>query len=32
MKVDVNILGELNATNLVAAEAEIMGVPGPYIT
>jgi hypothetical protein len=25
-------MGELNAANLVAAEAEIMGVPGPYIT
>jgi hypothetical protein len=31
MTMDVNIMGELNAANLVAAEAEIMGVPGPYI-
>jgi type VI secretion system secreted protein VgrG len=31
MEVDVNVLGELNALNIVSAEAEIMGVPGPYI-
>jgi type VI secretion system secreted protein VgrG len=32
MKMDVNIMGEVNiAGNLVAAEAEIAGTPGPYI-
>jgi type VI secretion system secreted protein VgrG len=31
MEDDVNVMGELNAANLIAAEAEICGVPGPYI-
>jgi hypothetical protein len=32
MQMDVNIKGEVNILgNLVAAEAEICGVPGPYL-